>query len=86
MGAPQIMGFHYQRIGYDTVQDMFEKFNAEIRFHILGLFDFFDNSMIQALKKLEFVTFAGKYNGSGQMEKYGQWIRNHYDAYKKLIV
>lgn len=84
MGAPQIMGFHYQRIGYSTVQEMFEKFNSDIRFQIQGLFDFFDNRMTGALRKLDFVTFAGSYNGSGQKEKYGKWIQDHYDAFKKL--
>lgn len=84
MGAPQIMGFHHQRIGYSTVQEMFEKFNRDIRFQIKGLFDFFDNKMIGSLRKLDFVTFAGSYNGSGQKEKYGKWIQDHYNAFKNL--
>ncbi|MFQ5629346.1 MAG: SH3 domain-containing protein [bacterium] len=85
MGAPQIMGFHHKRIGYDSVQEMFDKFSNDIRYHILGLFGFFSPGMVQALKKLDFVTFAKGYNGSGQMEKYGKWIRNHYNAYKQLL-
>jgi len=84
MGAPQIMGFHHHRIGYPTVQEMFEKFNSDIRYHIKGLFDFLDKAMINALRKSDFVTFAGYYNGTGQKEKYGEWIQNHYDAFKKL--
>lgn len=84
MGAPQIMGFHHSRIGYPTVQEMFEKFNSDIRYHIKGLFDFLDKAMINALKKNNFTAFAGYYNGSGQKEKYGKWIQNHYDAFKKL--
>ncbi len=63
---------------------MFEKFNSDIRFHIKGLFDFFNKPMINALRKLDFVTFAGYYNGSGQKEKYGERIQNHYDAFKKI--
>ena len=84
MGAPQIMGFHHHRIGYPTVQEMFEKFSSDIRYHIKGLFDFLDKPMITALRKNDFVAFAGYYNGSGQMEKYGEWIQNHYDAFKKI--
>lgn len=85
MGAPQIMGFHHSRIGYPTVQEMFEKFDSDIRYHIKGLFDFFDKPMINALRKLDFVKFAGYYNGSGQKEKYGKWIQNHYEAFKNII-
>jgi uncharacterized protein YgiM (DUF1202 family) len=84
MGAPQIMGFHHHRIGYATVQEMFEKFSGDIRYHIKGLFDFLDKPMINALRKRDFVAFAGYYNGTGQKEEYGKWIQNHYDAFKGL--
>ena len=40
MGGPQIMGFNHARIGYDAVVEMFDNFQADIRFQILGLFDF----------------------------------------------
>lgn len=86
MGAPQIMGFHHARIGFASVQDMFEKFSADIRYQIIGLFDFMnaDPNMIKALRTSDFVTFAGLYNGSGQKDKYGAWIKAHYDAFKSL--
>lgn len=87
MGAPQIMGFHSARLGFASVQDMFEKFSADIRHQILGFFDFLNasRSMVPALRELDFVKFAGLYNGSGQREKYGAWIKTHYDAFKKLV-
>lgn len=86
MGAPQIMGFHYARIGFADVQGMFEKFGADIRYQILGFFDFLNASpgMIPALRDLDFTRFAGLYNGSGQKEKYGALIKAHYDAFKRL--
>ena len=86
MGAPQIMGFHFGRVGFASVQDMFEKFSADIRHQIVGLFDFLNASqgMIPALREPDFVKFAGMYNGSGQKDKYGAWIKSHYDAFKKL--
>ncbi|KAA3615371.1 MAG: DUF3380 domain-containing protein [Calditrichaeota bacterium] len=84
MGAPQIMGFNYKAIGYDSVQEMFEKFNQDIRYHIQGLFEFFDKRMIKALQNRDFVEFAGYYNGSGQKQKYGEWIQNHFDAFQEL--
>jgi uncharacterized protein YgiM (DUF1202 family) len=84
MGAPQIMGFHYQRIGYPTAEAMFSDFSQNIEAHIKGLFAFFDTAMINALKSSDFETFAGRYNGSGQKEKYGRWIRDHHKAFSSL--
>ena len=84
MGAPQIMGFHYQKIGYPNVQDMFHAFNSDIRHHILGLFDFLSNRMMQNLRDKDFVSFAAQYNGSGQKQKYGKWIDEHYQAFQQI--
>ena len=84
MGAPQIMGFHHERIGYPSVADMFDHFSQDIGAQIRGLFDFFDTRMITALRDLDFVTFAARYNGSGQKEKYGKWISEHYQAFKAI--
>ncbi len=84
MGAPQIMGFHFARIGYATVEAMFEDFKADIEAHIRGFFNFFDAPMISAMQTFDFVGFAARYNGSGQKQKYGRWIKEHYDAFKRL--
>ncbi len=84
MGLPQIMGFNYQRIGYPSVGNMFVAFSNDIAAQINGLFDFFDDRMIRNLQSLDFVSFAGAYNGSGQKEKYGKWIDDHYRAFKAL--
>ncbi len=84
MGAPQIMGFHYKALGFDTVQDMFEQFSSDIRYHIIGLFDFFDSRMTQALRRQDFETFAGYYNGSGQKQRYGRLIGDHFNAWRRL--
>jgi uncharacterized protein YgiM (DUF1202 family) len=84
MGAPQIMGFHYERLGYQSVEEMFDSFSSDIRAQINGLFDFFSSSMIVKLSDLDFVGFAKGYNGDGQKEKYGSWIQSHYNAFKQL--
>ena len=84
MGAPQIMGFHYKTLGFDTVQDMFEQFSGDIRYHIIGLFDFFDSRMTEALRRQDFETFAGYYNGSGQKQRYGRLIDDHFHAWRRL--
>lgn len=85
MGLPQVMGFNYKKIGYSSVQKMFENLNKDIRFQIFAMFDFLDNRMISALKNYEFERFAKYYNGPGQAADYGGWIQDHYDAYNEMI-
>lgn len=87
MGAPQIMGFNHQRIGYRSVQDMFAAFSRDVRYHILGMFDFIrgDRTMVDALRTSDFEKFAGRYNGSGQAARYGALIRQHSDACSRLL-
>lgn len=84
MGAPQIMGFNHKKIGYATVQDMFDFFSRDIRYHIFGLFDFMNDVMVEALKKHDFTAFAKRYNGPGQAAKYGAKIQEFYDAFQSL--
>lgn len=84
MGAPQIMGFHFERIGYQSITEMFDSFATDISAHINGLFDFFSDSMVKKLRRLDFEGFAAGYNGSGQKEKYGKWIESHYRSFKQL--
>lgn len=84
MGAPQIMGFHYERIGYQSVVEMFNAFCQGIPAHIHGLFEFFDHIMHQHLRDHAFENFAALYNGSGQKALYGRLIKNHNDAFTKL--
>lgn len=85
MGAPQIMGFHFERIGYQSVIEMFDAFANGIQGQINGLFDFFSPRMLQYLKDLAFEDFAGMYNGKGQKKIYGEKIHKHYAAFKKLM-
>lgn len=85
MGAPQIMGFHFQRIGYQSKVEMFDAFASSIQGQINGLFDFFSPRMLQYLKDLAFEDFAGMYNGKGQKKVYGEKIQKHYMAFKKMM-
>lgn len=83
MGLPQVMGFNHKRIGYETAQDMYIAFGRDVRFHIAGMYDFFSKSMIRALQREDFYTFARSYNGSGQATVYGKKIRRYYNVFKK---
>ena len=85
MGAPQIMGFHFERIGYQSKVEMFDAFAGSIQGQINGLFDFFSPKMLQYLQDLAFEDFAGMYNGKGQKKIYGEKIQKHYAAFKKMM-
>jgi len=86
MGAPQIMGFNFSSLGFASVQDMFEKFSKDIRYHIIGFFDFVaaTKPMLEALKKQDFSGFAKLYDGAGQAEKYGSWVKKRFEAFDAL--
>ncbi len=84
MGAPQIMGCHHEQIGYPSAEAMFDAFSNDIEAQIRGFFDFFSRTMVQRLQRQDFSSFAGLYNGSGQKQKYGSWIKQHYDALKQI--
>lgn len=90
MGAPQIMGFNHAAIGYDSVQAMFNNFQSDVRFQILGMFDFIKGAgstsrMVQALQRGQFEQFATRYNGPGQAPVYAAKIRSHFDALRELL-
>ncbi len=85
MGLPQILGSNSKIIGYDTVQEMFDNFNKDIRYHIFALFDFFSPRMIKYLKNRDFVNFAKYYNGQGQAVRYGKFIQDYYEAFPKIV-
>lgn len=89
MGLPQIMGFNHAEIGYDGVRGMFANFSSDVRFQILGLFDFIrgrgtTSPMLQALQLSAFDRFAALYNGPGQAAKYGGWIEDRFAIFSEL--
>jgi hypothetical protein len=89
MGGPQIMGFNHHLVGYETPQDMFKRFQADLRWQVIGLFDFVKGSgttspMLQALQRCRFDDFATHYNGPGQAAEYGGRIKKFYEAFEGL--
>jgi SH3-like domain-containing protein len=85
MGLPQILGSNSKLIGYETVQEMFNNFNKDIRYHVFALFDFFSPRMIKSLRDKDFVDFAKYYNGQGQSVRYGKFIQDYYEAFPKEL-
>ena len=88
MGAPQIMGFNSPKVGFDSVQEMFEAFSKSDHAHVLGLFDFIrsDHRMVRSLRAGNTTEFARIYNGTGQADYYGGKIAENTRAAKKLGV
>jgi hypothetical protein len=86
MGAPQIMGFNASRIGYDSAKEMFDKFVADERYHLLGMFDFVagpgsTSPMLEALQQGRYEAFASHYNGLGKAAQYAERLRAYHDAF-----
>jgi hypothetical protein len=89
MGGPQIVGFNYPTLGYESVHQMFDAFSASERNQIVGFFDFVqgasrDSRRVLALQAGDFTTFASLYNGPGQAAKYGSLMQGVFDAFQRL--
>ncbi|HZD06544.1 MAG TPA: N-acetylmuramidase domain-containing protein, partial [Longimicrobiales bacterium] len=89
MGLPQIMGFNHARLGYGSPKAMFDRFSADVRTHLLGLFDFIKgagttSSMLEALRTGRFEHFAARYNGPGQAARYGSLVAARADRFGTL--
>lgn len=89
MGGPQIVGFNYSTLGFESVHQMFDAFCAGERHQIIGFFDFVqgpspNSRRVLALQQQDFTTFASLYNGPGQAAKYGDQISTLCAAFRRL--
>ncbi len=89
MGGPQILGSNHHLLGYDTPREMFDHFQSDVRFQILGLFDFVKgpgttSPMLEALRRGRFEEFASRYNGPGQAAEYGGRIQGFVEAFEAV--
>jgi hypothetical protein len=89
MGGPQIVGFNYATLGFESVHQMYDAFSAGERQQIIGFFDFVQGTgttsrRVLALQQKDFTTFASLYNGPGQAAKYGSQISALCDAFQRL--
>jgi hypothetical protein len=87
MGGPQILGSNYRMIGYPSPRAMYDAFQADERYHVLGFFDFCRNKLaphagdlILALHERRWADFAHYYNGSGQIAVYSARLQDAYHA------
>lgn len=86
MGAPQVMGFNFGRLGYNSVQDMFTAFNASPRSQLIAIFDFVRGGpAITALQAGDYLQFATSYNGSGNAQTYANIINSYNARFTQLL-
>jgi len=81
-GIFQIMGYHYKKVGYNSVEDYVKVMNKSERFHLMAFGKFIKSEgLVKHLKNNNWAKFARGYNGAG-------YKKNKYDtklatAYKK---
>ncbi len=90
MGLPQVMGFNYGRIGYESVAQMYDAFKSGNGVQILGFFDFVQGPSarphtLQSLQRKDFYGFAHDYNGASNVQAYGDKMKAAYDQLKRAL-
>jgi hypothetical protein len=86
MGAPQIMGFNANILGYESARQMFEAFQASERNQIEGLFRFIEGKeLVDALRRRDFLAFARGYTGPGQAPLYRDIISRYVDEFNQAV-
>ena len=82
IGLGQIMGFHYQRLGYTTVGEMWDDAKKGIEQQINQIVKFIntDASLLNAIKTYNWNTVAIIYNGAGFMKIAEQYHRKPYNV------
>ncbi len=84
LGSTQMPGSDHRRIGYPSVHDMLERFSRDIRYQILGLFDYFDDDQRKALCAAEFEEFARLYHGPDCAGQIASRLETHCHAFDSL--
>jgi len=83
-GFPQIMGFHWRSLGYESPQAMREAMGTDE-----GQLDAFlrfvkaDVVLMDALRRHDWHAFAARYNGLGQVERYAGLMAEAYERHSR---
>jgi hypothetical protein len=87
-GLPQIMGYHYSNIGFDSVNDMVASFEVSERNQLLGFCNFIlgkaDSRLLPALRSKDWLGFAKAYNGPSQ-SGYDVKLALAYEKYRIVV-
>lgn len=89
IGLPQIMGFHYKRLGFDTVGEMWDFFKVSEQNQIECLIVFLctDPRLYKAVQEKDWHMIAYIYNGAGYaaqahrlgIKPYNEQMKAHYE-------
>lgn len=81
IGMGQVMGFHYERLGYKTVGEMWDdaKRGEERQIHQMAEFINTDQRLIKALREKDWHQVARLYNGAGYQEVAKKYNRTPYN-------
>ncbi|MES2442891.1 MAG: N-acetylmuramidase domain-containing protein [Pseudomonadota bacterium] len=72
-GGPQIMGFNHDKCGYRDACSLFDAFGADLRWQVLGFFDFVTTTdCVRHIRTRQWERFGACYNGNGPV--YGPLI------------
>ncbi len=86
IGLGQIMGFHYKKLGYNTVGEMWNDAKKGIEEQVDQMVRFInsDPNLLNALKKHDWTKVATIYNGRGFMDLAKKYHRTPYDEAMKI--
>lgn len=85
IGGPQILVNNYRSIGYASPLEMYQAFQNDERFHVLGFFDFCrQKGLLEYLRTQNWYAFACSYNGPGQVAVYGARLQEIYQQARLL--
>lgn len=81
IGMGQVMGFHYQRLGYKSAGDMWDdaKKGEERQIHQMAEFINTDRKLWTAIRTKDWHTVALRYNGAKYKELAIKWGRTPYN-------
>lgn len=80
-GKFQVMGFHYDTLGYSSVEAFVKAMCHSEKQHLLMLAKFIESKPRagDALRNKEWARFALSYNGSGRVQGYASEIETHFN-------
>jgi len=81
IGLPQIMGLHFERLGYKSVGEMYDDFKKGEYQQLLALVRFVlsDAKLARAVREKDYHVIAYIYNGEKYREMAKKWSREPYD-------
>ncbi len=80
-GLGQVMGYHYEKLGYKSIQEFVDKMNESEEQQLEAMIRFLEvNNLIDCLNKQKWASFALAYNGKAyKKNRYDKKLKNAYE-------